>query len=174
MERFSGNKPTAKPAKVIKPDPSLQQKTGRGDVCPDSLKQAEKVMNKGSENFWPLGEDLTAQLENALEQARTQDDDDDPVQALQKIVEIIMQVKANGSMFDCALAGKLAHTTLHLAETTKELDADLLEIMTLFQKALRLIVKNKIDKDGGEIGAALHTELLKAGERYLAKRSGAA
>ncbi len=89
--------------------------------------------------------------------------------ALADIVNIIMQLKSNGSMFHYQLISMVSDVMLHFLENVKKLDADFVDILSVYNKVLDIILNKKLTGNGGREGYVLTQELHSACLRYYTK-----
>lgn len=157
---------------IVKPNPALQNKTGIGKLDEKLVKKAQTVLETNKDDFLPLGKSLLTDLSATLDAIESENNFESP-ERFQKVVEIVMQVKANAALFNYQLAGNLADTTLDFLEHVKKFDDSVFQLVRNYEKILRLIVNTKMSGAGGQSGQALETELKDACTRYTKKLAAA-
>lgn len=164
--------PESKKAKTIKANRLLQAKVGTGPAVDEKLvAESQKIIDSNRIDFVPLAQEYLALLRQAVDDARAGKKDSKT--ALHDMIDPVMQLKANASMFDYALAGNLANIMLNFLETLESIDKDVIEIAEAHQKTQMLIVNNRMKGDGGPFGNELTAELKDACKRYLARQASA-
>ena len=154
--------------KVIKANYMLQAKVGSGPLDEKAVERCQEVMDNNTVDFAPLAMEFLDQLANGIEQAKSGDLTKD--QAVEKMTQPVMQLKANATTFKYTLIGNLANVMLSFLEAVKELDNDVIAIVTAHHKTLSAIVIKKMQGDGGEYGKQMEAELKAACKRYFTKK----
>jgi hypothetical protein len=144
----------------------LRSKVGCGPLDPEALRQCREVVNKNDFDFVPRAYELLGQFDDII--ALTRQSSIDPITARREMVDITMQIKANGSMFGHPVATQLATIMLFFLETVERIDNDALEIAAVFTRAAGLVVSLGTDKARTR-GHALEHELKRACGRYFAR-----
>ena len=158
-----------KKARVIKASRMLQAKIGPGPLDMDMIKECQKIIDDNDVDFGPLAKEQLALLNTGVENALKGEGEHTALIA--GIVEPVMQIKANASMFKYDLLGRLANIMLNFLETIENLDKDVLEIVKAHHNTLTLIINSEMKGDGGPAGAQLEKELKDACKRYFAKQA---
>src|SRR5690606_34435006 len=81
----------------------------------------------------------------------------------------VMELKANGAMFEYPLISDVAGILLNFLENLQDLNDDALEIVKVHRRTLHVIVTSRLRGTGGRDGQALLQELVDACERYFKK-----
>ena len=161
-----------KDVRVMKASRQLQAKVGTGTIDEKKISKSQRVMNNLAVDFAPLAQEYLTQLEAACASAdKTLKDGGDTDAAVQQMIEPLMQLKGNASMFDFELVGKLAAVVLEVMEAAKKLDRDVVDVMRVLCKMLQLIITNGMKGDGGQYGVQLEAELREACRRYYSKNN---
>lgn len=155
--------------KVYKASKSLQSKVGTGTVSKETVQKVQKNVEEKSVDFEPMAQKFLAQLSDAVEQAKGNQDEDMKV-IYERVANPVMQLKANASMFGYPLIGDLANIMLSFLESLSEIDDAIIQIIEANQKTWHVIIAKQMKGDGGEYGDALRAELKGVCERYLKKK----
>lgn len=148
---------------------ALKKKVGDGGIPAHILKKAQDYLDSNPIDFAPYAAHYLEQLvdtRNALAKG-----EQDAESGLKKIVDTIMQMKANGSMFHYQLVSMISDVMLRFMEKVKELDGDFVDILNVYLKVLEIVINKKITGNGGREGYALTQELHYACERYYNKHN---
>ena len=90
-------------------------------------------------------------------------------QVIADIVNIVMQMKSNGSMFHFQLVSMTSDVMLRFLENVRKLDEDFLDIFAVYIKVIDIILNKKLTGNGGREGYVLTQELHSACLRYYTK-----
>lgn len=154
-------------ARVIRPSYLLRSKIGVGSLPPRVLARFRRVFDSNTVDFAPMAiaelDKLKSIIDEAKERNLTRDE------AAARMTDIVMQLKANASMFNYPLIGKLAAIMLGFLESVKEIDDHAIEIVSAHHDTLRLIIQKGMRGHGGSIGRNLEEELKQACARYFKK-----
>ena len=153
--------------KYFDPPNILRQKCGMGGLSPQVLSRAENLIDENELDFTPYTIDIMAELDKAIAEAKKAEKADKS--HIEEIVAYIMELKANGGMFQYILITEIASVILNFLEGLDELNDDAFDIIEVHQRALRVITKHKLRGTGGKEGKALSTELFDACNRYRKK-----
>lgn len=169
-EKTAGQKAKDKTkAKFYNPPNILREKVGLGGIDPAQLKKAEIFIDDNKLDFTPYAEELLVKLRKAIKAAKAAEKADKAV--VNTIVASIMEMKANGGMFNYMLVTEIADVILGFLENLDELNQDAFDIVDVHQKTLEAIIGNKLTGNGGQEGKALAQELYDACRRYKRKYS---
>jgi hypothetical protein len=153
--------------KITRASRALQRKAGTGDISPELIRKAEKVLHGNTEDFTPLALELLDKLRHVLDHIKASNmESPDFMQAL---VAPIMQLKANGRMFKYDLITILAGTMLTFLESVKRVDQDVVSLAEAHLASLQVIIAKKIKGTGGASGEYLQQELEDAVQRFYKK-----
>jgi hypothetical protein len=172
MNDTSSGNPHKGTVKITKASLALQKKAGTGDISPELIHKAEKVLHENAEDFTPLALELLNKLRHTLDHIKASDLDSPS--HLQTLVAPIMQLKANGRMFKYDLITILADTMLAFLESIKRIDPDVIYLAEAHLASLQVIIAKKIKGSGGASGQHLQQELEEAVQRYYKKNPQAA
>ncbi len=156
-----------KKAKIIKADKRLQLKAGAGEIAPHLVESAQTIIQNNAVDFSEIALPALSRLREAVVIAK--DVQQDFQQFVDKIINPVMELKANGRMFKYDLVGDLASIMLGFLEQIHTLDKDSIEIIAAHERTLSAIVAKKITGDGGPMGQQLRSELEGACSRYYRK-----
>lgn len=153
---------------IMKASRLLQAKAGRGEVNEDKIKQSQDVIDQAKLNvdFIPLANGYLDDLEKAVAAARNGGDDEE---LLQGLIEPIMQLKGNATMFNYDLVGNLTSTMLNFLEAQENINNDIIDIADAHHRTIKRIVDDQIHGDGEDMGRELEQELRDACRRYIKK-----
>lgn len=152
----------------IKANHVLQAKVGFGIIDEETLKQAQSVIDKNDFNFAPIASMFLGQLNDGLDIAKNESVTNR--RSIERLINPVMQIKANARIFKYDLLGNLATIMLDFLEKLNELDSDVIEIVDAHHKTLSHIVTSEMKGGGGQIGTSLETELSGACTRYMNTR----
>lgn len=150
--------------RILRADYSLRQRVGSGTPDPETIKDCQKVIDENRIDFSPLGIEFLENLSQTIRQANSREISESD--ALSRMTDIIMQLKANASIFHYRLVGSLAQVMLGFLESLTHIDPGAVEIVDAHYKTLHAIIEKRMTGDGGEYGKKLHEELTHACERY--------
>ncbi len=146
---------------------ALKKKVGDGGIPAHILKKAQDYLDSNPVDFTPYAAHYLEQLVDARN-AITKGDMDAEA-GLKKIVDTVMQMKSNGSMFHYQLVSMISDVMLRFMEHVKAVDKDFIDILNVYLKVLEIVINKKITGNGGREGYALTQELHYACERYYSK-----
>jgi hypothetical protein len=161
----------SKKALIIKADHTLQRKIGLGPLDQKAVARAQRVMDNNSVDFQPLAQEYLNHLADAIGIAKFTDISRN--EAVGLMTTPVMQLKANAATFRYTLIGTLANIMLSFLEGIREIDEDVIDIVSAHHKTLSAIVAKKMEGDGGAYGRQLEDELKLACKRYFTKQNEA-
>lgn len=160
--------PNDKNVKVYKANKTLQAKIGSGTIDEKTVERAQSVMDNNDVDFTPMAIEYLDKLEEAIKQIKA---GSLPMkEAIQSMTAPVMQLKANASTFKYNLIGNLANVMLSFLEGIKEIDNDVIAIVSAHHQTLKAIVLKKMSGSGGVAGKAMEEELQNACTRYFSKK----
>jgi hypothetical protein len=153
--------------KMITPRHVLREKMGYGGIDPAVMERAEEHIVKNDVDFQPYAKGFLERIEQAVAVAR-------PLKVRNRdtvdmIVKPVMELKANGGMFQYPLVTEIADIILDFLEGLNSLNDDALDLVEVHQKTLQAIICSKLSGNGGKAGRALANELYGACKRYHKK-----
>ncbi|MDD3021877.1 MAG: hypothetical protein PHX61_12995 [Alphaproteobacteria bacterium] len=160
------NRPDTK-VRIYKASKSLQLKAGVGDLTPDKIMKADRVIEDNDIDFSEISNDFLMGLLEGIRKAKAGAGTSDELTS--GLIRPVMSLKAHGKMFKFDLVTALADIVLGFLEHIKELDADVIDIVEAHHKTLSLIISKGIKGDGGGSGPLLKAELNDACRRYYTK-----
>lgn len=107
--------PTPK-AKIYKPDTSLQSRLGIVTLTENDIKAAEQTVANAQADFTPMATEFLSRLGLLIAAAR-QDPTSEDVR--QRLIQPVMELKANAGMFGYDLVSRLANIMLTFLEGVK-------------------------------------------------------
>ena len=156
-----------KPPTFIRPDNTLKAKVGEGGIPAHLIKRCQDYLESNPVDLTPYATRNLEQLILIKQKIEHGDVTYDPM--MKETVDIIMQLKSNGSMFHYQLISMISDVMLRFLENIKKMDADYLEIFTVYIKVLGIVLNKRLTGNGGREGYALTQELHNACLRYYAK-----
>lgn len=150
--------------RIFRASYELRARVGVGPVPEQTLIDCQQVIDRNEFDFTPLARELLENLSQTIRKARAKEISEN--EALHRMTEIVMQLKANASTFHYRLVGNLAQVMLGFLESLTHIDANAVEIVEAHQKTLLAIVEKRMTGDGGPYGRQLQQELIQACERY--------
>lgn len=121
---------------------SLQKKVGKGKIPSITIKKCQALLDSNTYDFEPIGQGILDRLQTVLEKASNGSLNNDL--AKDKMLECIMQLKANGSMFRYTLVSKLCAIVMDFIETQNELNNHTITVIESLCSSLNTIFENKI------------------------------
>lgn len=155
--------------RFIKPPNILKQKVGSGGIDESLLERGQQAIAKADFDFAPYAEQFLKQLADFAKQARKAGNNDNFKVAKEKMIGPVMQLKANGGMFQYQLVSDVADIALQFLEAVDAANDDAFEVIQAHENTIKVIIKNKLKGDGGREGYALIKELDQACQRYFTK-----
>ena len=152
-------------ANIYKADKSLQAKVGAGPFDRELIKRAQDVIENNNVDFKPDAQATLLEISATLQSIK-----DSPQKAtneIAKLTALIMQLKANGSVFGYPLLGNLANIMLIFLEAIDEINTDVIDILNANYQTLNAIIIKDLKGDGGDLGNAMEEELQNACNRYF-------
>ncbi len=160
---------TKKKLKFYEIDKTLKKKMGDGGIPDYILKKCQQYLESNPIDFTPhavkyLDElnDIKNKIENNLIDEKI---------VIPKIVNIVMQLKSNGSMFHYQLISMTSDVMLRFMEKVTTLDKDFLAIFSMHNRILETILTKRLNGNGGREGQTLTQELHSACLRYYSKNN---
>jgi len=154
--------------KKIKANNLLQAKVGLGNLSEETLLKSQSIFDNNTIDFRPIAFKFMEQFKDGLDIVK--DKGERNRRAIERLVNPVMQIKANARIFKFSLLGDLSSIMLNFLESLNELDSDALDIVEAHHKTLYLIIKDDMRGDGGYAGQSLETELDNACKRYMNSR----
>ncbi len=153
--------------RFIDPPNILREKVGSGGIESLRLKRAEEYIDESPVDFAPIAQEMMKRLDDIVADAKSGKIHGSD--AVDKLTQPIMEIKANGGMFKYMLASEIADIVLNFLENIDELNNEVYDIIAAHQNTLTVIVTNKLRGSGGREGKALAQELYGACKRYYRK-----
>jgi hypothetical protein len=153
--------------RIITPRHILREKIGSGGIDPIKLRHAQDYLDHNNVNFEPYAHAFLDRLAQAIADARNATIPDRTV--INAITRPIVDLKANGGMFQYKLLAEIADILMNFLEEIPELNDDTFNLLDVNFKTMSTIIKNRLTGDGGPSGKALADELYQATRRYRKK-----
>ena len=157
-----------KKARVIRANYLLKAKVGHGKIPEEKIRECQSVIDNNTIDFSPMAKEFLDALMQTIQQTKAKQITEQ--EAVKRMTDAVMQLKANASMFHYALVGNLAKVMLGFLETLHRIDSDAIEIVDAHRITLTAIIDKKMQGNGGKYGKQLESELVKACERYYKNR----
>lgn len=159
-------KPYKKP-RFVNPPNKLKAKIGSGGIDNSLLDKSQDFIENTNLDFVPYARDYLKTFSETSKQAVN--NNENPAEAKDKIIEPVMQLKANGGMFRYQLVSDVADIALQFLESIPVINNDAFDVLKAHQKTIEVIINSGLTGDGGREGYALVKELHQACNRYFAK-----
>ena len=153
---------------VIKANHLLQAKVGLGNISEDDLLRSQSIIEKNNINFVPIANQFLQQFREALDIVKLETHTNR--KSIERVINPVMQIKANARIFKYNLLGDLASIMLNFLEGMNELDDDSLSIIEAHYLTISRMVQDNMSGDGGEDGKSFEDELNAACKRYIQSR----
>jgi len=167
-ERRYNQKPRRQ-AEFITPPNIIKQKVGSGGLSDDILKRAEMLLETSSVNFEPLAAMYLKRIMEGVKEVKTLSVRSDVEHVIAMMLYPAVQLRLNGEMFDYPLISRIADRMVQFLESLEMPDAKAVEIVMAFHTTLHVVVKGRIQDDGGAHGEGLLKALDQACVKYFAK-----
>lgn len=152
----------------ITPPNRMKQKVGSGGIPEHVLERSQRYLESNPVDYSPYATEFMKQL-HAIYKAGRDGKTGADAPSLREITQIIMQLKANGSMFHYQLLSMISDVLLRFMENVKHVDEDFLDILEVYIHILKVVIDKRLTGNGGTEGYALTDELNRACERYNRK-----
>jgi len=153
---------------IIKANKILQVKAGTGPLDERVVERCQRVMDENQVDFAPMAMEYLDELDGAIAKASKAEGTRE--EKVAGMTAPVMQPKANAATFKDDLIGILANVMLSFLEGVKELDDDVIVIVSAHHQTLSASVSNKRMGDAGVHGQQMEKELKGACQRYFSKR----
>ncbi|MCB9988860.1 MAG: hypothetical protein H6868_05930 [Rhodospirillales bacterium] len=146
----------------------LQSRVGTGEVDKKAIGQAQDVIENNKVDFEPIAKPYLAELRRIVQDAR--DGKLSGPELADLITQPIMNLKANAGTFNYPVISSLTGTVLMFMDTVKKVDNDIIDIADNLQKAVMVVIHQKMSGDGGPAGQALAKEFASVCQRYIDRK----
>ncbi len=156
--------------RYVDPPNLLRHKTGAGPggeakINEAALVAAGAVITERASDYPERAAEDIALL--AKEHAKARKDPTTRVEQIAKIGKLVHDIRSEGSTFGFPLITKVGTSLYDFCQYAQASDAQI-EVIGAHVDALRVIIGQKIEGDGGEIGAELLNELRLASDKFQA------
>ncbi len=158
-----------KKTRYINPPNILKQKVGGGGIPKKLLSKGQEAISNNNVDFAPYAENFLKQLNATMESHAAGKLKDS--EAIDKLSEHVMQLKANGGMFGYDLISSISDIVLLLLDNIESLNEDAIKILQALQNSLEIIIASRLKGHGGREGEMLEDELHGACKRFYKKYS---
>ncbi len=163
------NKENVSKARFYNPPNILKEKVGSGGLARNILEQAQKLLEENDIDFEPIAMTYMDALRRGLDHAYNPSPHTTRFELMEGLIHPIMQLKANGGMFDYPLVSRIADKMIELIEGATEPNEDLQEIIQAFHTTITAILHSKLKGTGGVKGDNLYYAICDACDRYFKK-----
>lgn len=158
-----------KDTQILPPDMTLKNKVGDGGFNDDDIAKAQSAIENNDIDFAPDAEHFLLRLGEALDVMEEQKLDDDVL--LDRVLYPVLQLKAQGSLFQYPLITQISDCLVRLLEDTDKVNADLIAIIKSYKQSIHLILNKQISNTENTIGKTLYNEISAVCQRYRQKRN---
>ncbi|GJL84974.1 MAG: hypothetical protein DHS20C02_07490 [Micavibrio sp.] len=155
-------------SKLVKPQNTLKQKVGHGGFKEEDLKKAQKSIEENTVDFKPIAIELLGSLDKTL--LSIQKGTTDIKTSLGAILDPIMQLRAQGSLFHYPSITHISDVVVDFLDTEKSIDKNILEMLVAYKKAVDALLSLEIKDEKDKVCLALVDELQNACIRYQQKK----
>ncbi len=158
-----------KKPRFIKPPNKLKAKVGGGGFDEKLVVKSQEHIDKPKMDFLPYAQKFLQDFSALVEEASKSEENFRTLR--EKLVRPVMQLKANGGMFQYPLITEVADIALQFLEDINldNINSETFEILRAHENALKMIVSRNLKGDDRPEGAILLKELNRASERYFSK-----
>lgn len=154
-------------AEFITPPNRIKKKVGSGGLSEEILNKAQTLLESNAVDFVPLAQAYLEQLAEGMEIASQPFHESNTEYVISTMLYPAMQLKANGGMFHYPLVTKISDRMIQFLEVIDKPDTEVVTIIRSFHKTVALVVREKIQGDGGDRAKSLMENLDKACQQYL-------
>lgn len=128
---------------ILTANNSLQNKAGSGGIPSFTIKKCQTFLDSNTMDFLPVAESILDRLYTLL--AKLQQKEEYQFAYYEKILECVMQLKANGKMFQYPLITTLGEIVMEHLEQNPTLPEETITILGKFCEILNIILQNKMN-----------------------------
>lgn len=151
---------------------SLGAKGEVADFDPKLLEIAEQQIESLEEDYMQWVEDKLREMFEHFSQIKINDPVEDIIKRLVKINGIAHEARGQGSTFGYPLITEFNQSLFEFTRIYDRIDEGLIELIRAHMDAIKVIMRDRIKDDGGQIGKELTQSLEKAKEKYkISQRS---
>lgn len=158
---MSGQKVMIEEVEEIRPPNPLKDKVGDGGIGKSVIESAEEAMRHSANNFVPVIDRYIQKISDSLNNKKNTSSD-----TIREVSHAVTQLKAQGSMFNYPLVTEVSELILKFLPRVKNIDGDILEIISAYQVTVRAIAKQELRGNKTVAGATLVVALKEACDRY--------
>jgi hypothetical protein len=167
VSRDSKQAPPPEGVRFIKPPNLFKQKVGTGGIDEKLLEKSQKFIETVELDFVPYANQFLKQITERTEAAKKSNDNF--VTKRDSLAGPVMQLKANGGMFQFQLVSDVADIALQFLDSIEDMNDEAYEVITAHKDTIKVIIANNLRGDGGREGYALVKELDRVCKRYFSK-----
>lgn len=150
----------------IEPSLTLKQKVGSGGLPAHLILKGQTYLESNPVDFTPFAKEYINGLKVLSKRLESIKDGE---AIIGEITKIVMQIKANGSMFHYQLLSMTSDVFLRFIEKIRAADQDFIDILGVYINILTIVIEKRLTGNGGKEGYALTEELHHACGRYYKK-----
>ncbi len=152
-------------AELIFPPNKLRDKVGHGGLDEKMIEQAQTALETNTQSFPPIAETYLEMMTKGLQDIRARKIDGET--AIEALIYPSMQLKAQGGMFKYPLISDINALLIGFLERIENVDKYAIDVVNAHIMAMKVVLANTLEDDGGSEGDALMTELKDACIRYF-------
>ena len=161
---------TQNDVKLVKPENTLKKKVGDGGFNKEDIKRAQDAIDNTDIDFAPQGLLLLDRLKETLGDIRSGKIKSGRV-ALDELIYPLLQLKAQGGMFNYPTITQITTDILLFLEDIKKIDKDLLKIMDSYHQSAKIILEHNLKDVQSATAVQIANELKAVCTRYTLKRT---
>ena len=159
--------PQSGTAEIIHPPKRLKEKVGSGGLDMSIIAKAQEQLEANTIDFKPIGLHLLRIIDDSLRDIQA-----GKLQgkaAIKSLLYPIMELKAQGTMFNYPLITDISDTRVNFLETITDINADVIELITGYRMASMAIFSKGLTGSGGAAGQELRSAISQAYIRFHKK-----
>lgn len=164
------DKPDQK-VKFVQPTNTLKSKVGSGGFDEKDIERAQDALDNTEVDFTPTGKQLLSRLQGTINDIKSGKITDGK-HALDELIYPLLQLKAQGGMFNYPTITLITSEILLFLEDIKKIDRDLLKIMESYHKSASVILELSLRDIKSKVANEISNELSAVCARYTKKREG--
>lgn len=152
--------------KIVQPKNTLKEKAGSGGFREEDLQKAQEALNNNEVDFKPIAKKYLQLIKEALAQHKLENDSEN---LYAKLMDSLMQLRAQGSMFNYPSISILADVVVDLMDSLHKVDETIIEIVQAFEQSCSAILNANIKLAEDRVCVALVSELKIVCDKYKVK-----
>lgn len=152
--------------KIVQPKNTLKEKAGSGGFREEDLKKAQEALNNNDVDFKPIA---SKYLQLIKQNINEHEQDKDAERLYAKLLDSLMQLRAQGAMFNFPSISILSDVVVDLLDSLHKVDETIIEIVQAFEKSCSAILHGNIKQGQDKVCVALANELKIVCDKYKAR-----